>query len=199
MISVGLTGGIGSGKSTVADVWKHMGAYVIKADNLAKMLMTHDPRLTEEIIAEFGEESYDADGRLNRAYLAKEAFEKGRVDRLNELVHPAVHRATNKLIAEQKKRESPLFVKEAALLLDHGRPENLDVIVVVDAKRSTRIERIKKRDEFSQDDIEGRMARQLNPEKMKEMADIVIQNDGDVDKLITKAEEVYQQLLNWDS
>lgn len=199
MISVGLTGGIGSGKSTVADVWDHLGAYVIKADNLAKMLMTHDPHLAEEIKAEFGEESYDADGRLNRAYLAKEAFEKGRVKRLNELVHPAVHRATDKLIAEQEKKGTPLFVKEAALLLDRGRPENIDVIVVVDTRRSTRIERIKKRDEFSQDDIEGRIAKQLDPDKMKEMADIVIQNDGDVDELISKAEDVYEQLVNWKS
>lgn len=199
MISVGLTGGIGSGKSTVADVWKHLGAYVIKADDLAKMLMTHDPKLVKEIKQEFGEESYDSEGRLNRTYLAKEAFEKGQVDKLNKLVHPAVHRATDKLIAEQKKKGTPLFVKEAALLLDHGRPENLDAIVVVDAPRASRIERIKKRDEFSQNDIEARMSKQLDPVKMKEMADFVIQNDEDVDQLIEKAEEIYHKLMKLES
>lgn len=199
MISVGLTGGIGSGKSTVADVWEHLGAYVIKADNLAKMLMTHDPQLVNDIKEEFGDESYSHEGKLNRAYLAKEAFEKGQVERLNKLVHPAVHRATDKLIAEQKKKGTKLFVKEAALLLDHGRPDNLDVVVVVDAQKLTRVNRIKKRDEFSQEDIEGRMAKQLDAEKMKEMADFVIQNDGDVDELISKAEDVYHKLMDLES
>jgi dephospho-CoA kinase len=96
MIKVGLTGGIGSGKSAVAKIWEDLGAFPLYADDLAKKIMTEDPDVKSEIKKIFGDESYNKDGALNRPYLAKEAFEKGRVEDLNAVVHPVVYRETKK-------------------------------------------------------------------------------------------------------
>lgn len=198
MIIVGLTGGIGSGKSTVASVWEKRGACLIKADDLAKELMVSDPELISQIKATFGNQAYLEDGSLDKSFLAKEAFEKGRVEELNNLVHPAVYKWFEKQKKLEEAKGTKVLIREAALLLDKGKPSGFDVIVVVNADENKRISRVSLRDSSDEKSIKSRMDKQLNPEKMLEMADIVIQNNSDLASLIEKANQVYDQLVLWD-
>ena len=192
---VGLTGGIGSGKTTVAKIWVELGAYVMDADQTAKTLMTSDPVLRSGLIASFGEDVFSEDGSLNRPFLAREAFEKGRVEELNRLVHPAVHRETDRLIEEQRQLGTSVFVKEAALLLKYGRPESLDVVVLCTADETSRLSRVQQRDGLSAAHISHRMAQQQGLfEAIDPQRDIVIENNGSLEELREKAVAVWAQL-----
>jgi dephospho-CoA kinase len=196
MISIGITGGIGSGKSTVTKRWKERGAYVVFADDLAKRLMVEDEELIQQLKEAFGEQTYNKQGELNRSYLTKEAFQKGRVETLNQLVHPKVHEATRQLMQEAEEQEYDLFVYEAALLLDHGRPNHFDVVVLVLADEEKRIERVAKRDQQDEDTIRSKIERQRDFESLTDLADYVIQNDGTLEDLIDKADYLYDKLYH---
>src|SRR5690606_31629247 len=126
--------------------------------------------------------SYLENGELNKTYLAKEAFEKGRVDELNKLVHPAVYRWFQEQKEIEELRGTQVLVREAALLLDKGRPQGFDVIVVVSADDLERVKRVVKRDDSNELDVQSRMAKQLSQNTMRELADIVIENNGDLAK-----------------
>lgn len=192
---VGLTGGIGSGKSTVARLWAKLGAFVMDADQTAKSLMTSDPELMAGLRAAFGEAVFLDDGSLNRAYLSNEAFEKGRVEELNRLVHPAVHRETDRLIEQHRALGTAVFVKEAALLLKYGRPENLDVVVLCEADEQKRLERVKQRDGLSPEQIAGRMDKQKGMfDAVDPGRDIIIRNNGSIEALEQQALQVWSQL-----
>jgi len=104
MIKVGVTGGIGSGKTTLCEEWEKLGAFVVYADDLAKEIMVKDKLLVAKIKSIFGEESYFSDGSLNRSYLAKEAFENNRVDELNKIVHPVLWETTEALALDKEKK-----------------------------------------------------------------------------------------------
>lgn len=191
MIKVGVTGGIGSGKTTFCREWEELGAYVVYADDLAKKLMNEDEELRSKIVKVFGEQSYDASGNLDRSYLAREAFEKGRVEELNELVHPVLWEKV-KTMAEEKKREGvEVFAKEAAILLNNGRPEDLDYVIILLADEDNRIKRTKDRDSTSDKAIRERMSKQPNFNELIHLADFVITNDGSLKDLKKKAQEVF--------
>jgi dephospho-CoA kinase len=192
---IGLTGGMASGKSTVAQHWESLGAYVMYADAVAKSLMTEDPALVQQLKETFGEETYLPDGRLNKPHLRREAFEKGRVESLNGLVHPAVYRESRRLMQEKAAEGYPVFVKEAALLLKNGRPEGFDAIVMVDAPEAQRIRRVARRDALPEAEVKSRMQNQQSAEEMRELSDIIIENTGSRSELLEKAETIYQQLL----
>ncbi|MEX1011219.1 MAG: dephospho-CoA kinase [Balneolaceae bacterium] len=195
MIWVGVTGGIGSGKSELCRQMERNGARVLYADDLARKLMQSDSVLTAQIRNTFGDESYLDDGTLNRSWLAKEAFQKGRVDELNDLVHPVVERETKKRMQIAEKEGVDVFVKEAALLLRNGRPPEMDRVILVLANRDTRIERTVKRDHFSPKEVENRMARQPIFEELLHLADEVIVNEGTVADLQSRADSLYKSLL----
>ncbi len=197
MIVVGLTGGIGSGKSTVGQIWEKLGAKVVRADDLAKELMTTDSQLINKIKQVLGEESYTVDGKLNKSYLAKEAFEKGRVNELNALVHPAVYTWFEQQKEIESQKGTELLVREAALLLDKGRPDGFDKIVLVKASIDKRIQRVMQRDSISQDEVYSRIQKQISTEQMISLADIIIENDGDLSMLEQKATHVFNQLREW--
>ncbi|AXJ01381.1 dephospho-CoA kinase [Cyclonatronum proteinivorum] len=194
---VGLTGGIGSGKTTVAKIWADLGAFVMDADQTAKTLMTTDPELIAGLKAAFGEAVYTSDGSLNRPYLAQEAFEKGRVEELNRLVHPAVYRETDRLIGVQREKGTPVFVKEAALLLKHGRPAMLDVVVLCEAGEAVRKARVQARDGHNEAHISQRMAQQKGLfEALDPQRDIIIENNGTREELHQKARAVWAELIS---
>ncbi len=199
MIKVGLTGGIGSGKSTVCKVWEYLGAKVIYADDLAKDLMERDPALRKALINAFGQDSYLEDGKLNRPYLSKVAFEKGRVKEFNELIHPRVFEETAILSKRAEEEGYPMIVKEAALLLQYGRPNDLDYIVVVIADEQKRIQRVEKRDHVDKDSILQRIRKQQNQEEMVVFADIIIDNNGSLESLKEKAEILFDKLISGNS
>ncbi len=196
MIKAGVTGGIGSGKSTLCRVWEELGAEVVYADDLAKEIMVKDPEVIEAIKKEFGPDSYTDSGELNRPYLSKKAFEEGKVDVLNRIVHPAVYRETGKLAEKAAKEGCELFVKEAALLLQNGRPSFFDVIVIVRGKEENRIKRVMRRDDVPEQMVTDRMQKQQDFSRLEHLADYVIYNDGTLDEFKKKTEELYYIILS---
>lgn len=196
MIRVGITGGIGSGKTSLCKVWEELGARVIYADTLARELMQTDPELVAGIRKEFGSRAYYADGSLNRAWLAKQAFERGRVAVLNELVHPVVFREIDRAETQAREQGAALFAREAALLLDRGRPPGLDCIVVVTAPENSRAERVAQRDATTQQQVRRRMDRQMHPSEMEKYADVVVRNTGTLEQLRKRAEALYTELVS---
>ena len=179
MLQIGITGGIGSGKSTVAAVFHCLGIPVYDADSHAKALMTTDGNLKEAIRKEFGTLSFTDQGQLNRNYLASEVFpNQEKLKRLNQLVHPRVAEDYQKWCDAQQKRSHPYVIKETALLYDSGSNRLLDQVIVVAAPDSVRLERVKARDKRSDREIETIMKRQMPQDEMIQRADFVVENDG---------------------
>lgn len=182
-IIVGLTGAIGSGKSTVADIFEQCGIPVLRADDIAKELMASDRGMIEAIREEFGDDAY-TDGALNRSYLASAIFgDPERLKRMNAIVHP-------RTISEQGVRARKLVDEgrrvvacEAALIFESGGEGRFDYIVVVDADRELRLERAAARNGGTADDVARRDAAQIPAEQKVEMADFVIKNNGTLEEL----------------
>lgn len=196
MITVGITGGIGSGKSTVCRIWADLGAYILNADELARQVMVSDPEIRKQLVDTFGETTFSNDGELNRQFLAREAFEKGRVKELNAIVHPRLPDAASEKMKEAKQAGFDVFVYEAALLLENIEPGDLDFVVLVLADESRRIERVQQRDESTAAEIKDRMNKQRDFEKATEKVDYVIRNNGTLDELKKKAEVMYLNFVN---
>lgn len=196
MIRVGITGGIGSGKTTFCRKWEELGAYVLYADNFAKQLMHDNQELRGKIKQTFGEKSYKKNGDLNRQYLAKEAFEKGRVQELNDLVHPVLWKESEKVASQKEKEGIKVFAKEAAILLNNGRPDNLDFVILILADRQKRIERTAARDKVAKTSVEERMAKQPDFENLTHFADFVVLNDGSSNELKKKARQIYEEIVS---
>lgn len=195
MISVGITGGIGSGKSTVARTWESLGATVVFADDLAKELMQTDQDLKQKLTDTFGEKTYATDGTLNKQHLIEEAFQKNRVEELNSIVHPAIRMEAIDLIREAEKSGADMFAYEAAILLNNGRPNYLDTVVLVASDRETRLARVAKRDAVNPADIEARMAKQPDFRSLTHLVDFTIENNGTLEELREKSISLYNKLI----
>ncbi len=181
-IKIGLTGGIGSGKSTVADFLRKKGIKVFDADRLAKELMTSDEELKRELIKEFGEETFSG-GELNREYLANTIFvNPAKVEKINSIVHPVVKNKLTSLMNKELEK-SNLVAAEAALIFEADMTEMFDYIWVVTADEEIRIKRVMERSGLSRREIIKRMENQI-PEKEKiSRADFVFYNNNSVEKL----------------
>ena len=195
MIKVGVTGGIGSGKSTFCRFMAELGAKVVYADKLAREIMNHDPMVRRSIIKVFGAESYH-DDEINREYLTNEAFNHNRIDELNAIVHPVVLSSVLKIIAEEEKSGTEIFVYEAAILLKNGRPDFLDKIIWIQASPEDRIERVSSRDQVSQESVHKRISKQQSFESVHKYVDIVVNNSGDLQNLKRETERIFNQLLS---
>lgn len=161
VLKIGITGGIGSGKSTVCRLFEELGIPVYNADERAKYLMQHEHYLIDEIKKNFGEEVYE-NGQLNRALLASKVFhDKEKVNLLNSLVHPAVFRDSERWIEEQQTAHPPYAIKEAALLIEAGSYKYLDKLIVVTAPLAVRLQRVCERDQVSVEEVQARMKNQL--------------------------------------
>lgn len=197
LLRVGLTGGIGSGKSTVARLLRMMGAAVYVADDRAKALMTSDAALRQGIVGLFGAEAYTEGGGLNRTYIAGQVF--GRPERLaalNGLVHPAVERDFGAWVGELEGELSvpPAYaVEEAAVLIEAGAAAGMDRIVVVTAPLAVRIERVVRRDGVSPDEAMARVRAQMDDEERLRYADCVVVAD-DRRLLIPQVVELHARL-----
>jgi len=195
MTTLGVTGGIGSGKSAACAMFENLGARVVYADAEAKRLMAEDPELRAAIIDTFGPESYDATGALNRPYLADRVFgDEAQVAKLNALVHPRVREAFFDLRDAAEDDGFDLFVYEAALIYESGADRVLDHVAVVDAPLETRIERVMARDGVPREAVLARMRHQMPADDLRRRADFVIENDGDLDHLRAQVEALYQTL-----
>lgn len=192
MIKIGLTGGIGSGKSTVARIFSVFGIPVYNADDAAKRLMNEDPEVKKNVMHHFGKESYTAEGSLNRAYIASRVFSnKENLALLNSITHPATIADSEKWMSRQT---TPYAVKEAALLFESGSAGNLDYIIGVYAPVSLRIHRTMQRDGISRDDVLQRMSRQIDENMKMKLCDFVVVND-EQQLLIPQVESLHEKLL----
>lgn len=177
MLQIGVTGGIGSGKSTVTRLFNCLGIPVYDADSHAKKLMTTDGILINGIREEFGNLAYDAAGRLDSRYIASQVFnDPERLKRLNQLVHPRVFQDHENWLGAQRSKNVPYVVKEAALLLESGA-KLPDHVVVVTAPVELRMKRVMARDKRDPAQVRQIMDRQLSEEQMIARADAVIVND----------------------
>lgn len=193
MLKVGLTGGIGSGKSTVARIFETIGIPVYYADDRAKRLMVEDPALIAGIKALFGEEAYLDDGTLNRAFIGQLAFsEPALLKKLEGLVHPAVFEDGNRWHKAQQ--NVPYTLKEAALLFESGNFKTLDKLITVTAPLELRIERVMLRDQVTRESVEARIRQQMPEEEKVRLSDYVIYNDG-AHRLINQVWEIHQKLI----
>lgn len=191
MIRVGLTGGIGSGKSTVARVFEVLGIPVYYADEATRQLMNTDEALKKEIIKHFGEESY-SNGRLNRPYIASIVFnDKEKLELLNALTHPATIRHANDWMQQQT---TPYVIKEAALIFESGSAENLDYVIGVSAPKPLRIQRVMERDHISVEEVQKRMDRQLSEDMKMKLCDFVLVNN-EQELLTPQVLALHEQLL----
>lgn len=174
MLKIGLTGGIGSGKSTVAKIFETLGIPVYYADAEAKRLMNSSETLKKVIRQNFGEATYEND-QLNRKYLAGIVFNNPeKLELLNALIHPVTINDAEQWMQQQS---APYSIKEAALLFESGAAENLDFIVGVYAPQALRIKRVMKRDGLTTDEIMKRINRQVNEEMKMKLCDFVITNN----------------------
>ena len=174
MLKIGITGGIGSGKSTVARVFETLGIPVYFADDAAKRILNENEELKAQIINHFGQESYK-NNSLNRSYIASIVFSnQEKLDLLNALTHPLTIADANAWFEKQK---APYAIKEAALLFESGAAEGLDYVIGVEAPRAIRIKRIMQRDNLLATDVEKRIAKQLQEEIKMKLCDFVIKND----------------------
>lgn len=170
---IGITGGIGSGKTTVAKLFSELGIPLFIADVEAKKLMNNDQEVIAKLISLFGNEAYQ-NNTLNRAYISEQVFNnKELLEALNNIVHPAVQK---KFESWYKKQEAPYVLYEAAILIEKGRTDYFDKIILVTASKKERIERVKKRDQISEDQIKQRMNNQWSDDKKEKFADFVIKN-----------------------
>lgn len=191
MLRVGLTGGIGSGKSTVARVFEVLGIPVYYADAAARRLMNEDEELKNTIISNFGNESYK-NGLLDRAYISSIVFNnKEALEKLNSITHPATIRDANEWMQRQN---SPYTIKEAALIFESGSAEFLDHVIGVFTPLPLRIQRIIQRDGITRDEVVQRMNRQLDENIKMKLCDSVLVND-EQQLLVPQVLALHEELL----
>lgn len=184
-ILIGITGGIGAGKTIVSSIIESEGYYVLKSDLTAKEIMQKDVEVRKNIIEYFGKESY-INGKLNTEYLAEKIFSsKENVEKINSIVHPKTIKRTLELAEKEFQKSNYVFV-ESALIYEAKIQDYFDYIILVYSDEQTRIKRIVERDKVSEEKIRRRMEFQIPDEKKKEWADFVIVNNNDKDELKKK-------------
>ncbi len=198
MIRIGVTGGIGSGKSTVSSYLAEKGAYVFDADSVAKEILATNTQLQQELIEEFSDDITDAAGNIVNEKLARIGFSsRENQETLNALIHPYVveaHEITQQKIADQE--ETELYLLDAPLLFEAGLEQHVDFSVLVCAQMNIRLKRALERGNLSRDEILRRMDLQLPEEEGKALADFVIHNNGTEADLRSRVEEIYHQIVS---
>ena len=192
MLKVGLTGGIGSGKTTVAQIFEVLSIPVYYADPAARDLMNKDPDLRKKIIESFGPDAYK-NGELNRTYLGSVVFhDSEKLKLLNSIVHPVTIRDSEHWMKNQR---TPYAIKEAALIFEAGIEKYLDYVIGVTAPESLRIERVAERDRVPMQKVIDRMQHQMDEKEKISRCDFVIQNDG-IQPLIPQVLQIHETLLS---
>ncbi len=175
MLKVGLTGGIGSGKTTICNVFRELGVSVYDADSEARRLMESDAGIINLITGLLGPDAYEK-GRLNRGFVGEVVFsDKEKLGALNAIVHPAVRLDFDKWALG--KSSEPYVIKEAAILFESGGASGMDYTVFVKADINTRINRVVDRDQISADQVQARIDSQMDDKKKEELSDFIINNE----------------------
>ena len=178
MLTIGITGGIGSGKSTVCKVFRVLGIPVFQADMVARRLQNEDPQLKNSLIELFGPKIYADDGLLNRKKLAEIIFNnRPYLEKVNSLIHPAVHQEFK--CWKMKMTKFPYVLYEAAILFETGNSRRFDFTILVVADEKERMERVMKRDDTTTEAILHRMHNQVNDTEKRRLADFILENNND--------------------
>ncbi|MDE1191632.1 MAG: dephospho-CoA kinase [Arachidicoccus sp.] len=189
MLKIGITGGIGSGKTTVAHIFHTLGIPVFNADTTAKEIVTRDKKVQTSLIRNFGKEVF-ANGELNKKYLADIVFKNSqKLNLLNSIIHPATIKASNDWM---KKQKAPYAIKEAALLFEAKTTNNLDAIIGIYAPLEIRINRVIARNHISRDEVLMRIGKQMDEDQKMNLCDYVIYND-DKSMVIPQVLELHRQ------
>lgn len=194
MLVIGVTGGIGSGKTEVCKMFAKLGVTVISADALARDIMETNTALVKRLKDEFGQEIYTDRGKLNHALLAKIVFSDKRLkEKLDAAVHPYVLREVQNILRKHRStKENKLLVIEAALMYESGADRLLDYVIVVNASEKNRIRRVMERDGSHREEVQLRMKAQMPPKEVARKADFVINNDGELSSLENKVKFLYR-------
>ncbi|MCG6186895.1 dephospho-CoA kinase [Maribellus maritimus] len=175
-IKIGITGGIGSGKSTICNIFKLLGVPVFEADTIAKQLLDSDSKIKTKLIHLFGEGIYMDNGRVNRKKLANIIFNDNiQLEKMNKMVHPVVREKFNDWVDKQNHK---YIIHEAAILFESGFYKMMDFNILVSAEKRHRIERVKKRDGVSEAQVLERISRQWTDKEKRKLASIEIINDN---------------------
>jgi dephospho-CoA kinase len=196
MTIVGLTGSVGTGKSTVADFFRELGAYVIDWDELAREVTRPHSRAWKEIVEYFGKDVLNEDLTLNRQKLANMVFsDKAKLAKLNQIVHPEVFKEDEKITGEVKDRDpNAVILKDIPLLFELTPPICVDKTVVVSASEQTQLKRLRERG-MTEEDAQRRIKSQLPLEGKIKSADFVIDNDGPLEDTKRQVEQIYSSLV----
>ena len=193
MLKVGITGGIGSGKSTVSRFFSELGVPVYDSDQRAKYLMQHDDSIIIKIKKEFGDDSY-LNNVLNRSHIAEIVFKNElKLKQLNAIVHPVVRTDFNNWLSQNS--NARFVIKEAAIMIESGAYKDLDKLIVVNANREQKIKWIKKRDHLLLEDIENRIQNQLSDKIRNQYADFIIENNSSKKELKQQVISIYNKLI----
>ena len=191
-LKVGITGGIGSGKTTVCRVFETLGIPVYYADHRAKELMIENSSIIEGITKVFGATAYTSDGQLNRKHIAQIAFaDKSKLALLNGIVHPVVFADAEAW--HHQHPQAPYTLKEAALLYETEGYKLMDKMITVFAPQNIRIQRVMQRDGVKEEDVRARMTHQMPDEKKIKLADFIVYNDTKA-MLIPQILQIHKQL-----
>ncbi len=196
MLLVGLTGGIASGKSTVAEMLRRRGARVIEADRIARELVRPGAEALGEIVAEFGPEALLPDGTLNRPWLAERIFgDPAQRERLNAILHPRIIAEENRQI-QKLAREEPdaMIVVDAALMIETGSYKRMDVVVVVRAGEREQLRRLTRERGIQQEEALKRLSSQMPWEEKLRFADFVVDNGGSLERTEEQVQELFLKL-----
>lgn len=196
VIVIGLTGGIGSGKSTVARLFAEHGARVIDADRIGHEVYEPDTAGWEQVVAAFGGEVVGPDGRIDRGALGRRVFaDPVALQTLNRIVHPLIGAEIQARLDAARAAAADPVVIEAALLLDAGWRVLVDVVVVVVTPKAVVIDRVQRQRGLSVADIEARMAAQITDEQRRQLADITIENGGSMNELRAAVAAAWSQIV----
>lgn len=191
-MKVGLTGGIGAGKSTVADLFARRGAVVIRADELARQVIEKSTPGFDKVVSRFGNNILDEDGNIDRAKLATIVFsEQKSLEDLENIIHPLVREETNQIMGRQT--PETIIINEIPLLLEKQMQSLFDCLIIVISSEKNRLARLVNNG-FTQDQVKARMSKQVDDETRKASADYLIVNDGDKDQLDKDVEKIWQSL-----
>lgn len=200
MVTIGLTGGIGSGKSTVAKMLVELGAVLVDADAISRQLMEPGSPVLDAVVAEFGAGILDAEGRLNRQALAGVVFaDDSARERLNGIVHPAV-RAESARQMEQAQAQpgfSGVVVEDIPLLAETGQAHRFDAVIVVETQLAVRLERLIQVRSMSEEDARARIAAQATDEERRAIATWTVDNSGSLEETRTQVERIWEKIGAW--
>ena len=194
MTIIGITGGIGSGKSTATAILKEKGAFIIDADLIAREIVEPGQPALAELAAEFGEDIVNDSGVLRRRVLAQRAFvDKERTERLNAITHPRIAERTRELFAEAAESGAEVIVHDSALLIELGLDRAVDITAVVSAPEELRLQRLVDKRGLDEQDARHRIARQMGEQERCAAADVVVDNSGTIDELAAQVEQLWER------